>query len=147
MLDQIDAQVEEEVDTFQLPLLPPYLSPWRGSTKLPKDLDITKAKIQASLLLDDIKFKGLPLGHVPSLKFEYYDLADSDKFLELAKDMLWPRVWLLGVEKVGILNLRWLPHYHHMTITTFVIWQLLCLVHDGFMWFEEPILITTELIH
>lgn len=88
MFDQIDAQAKEEVDAFQLPSLPPYLSPWRGSTKLPKDLDIVKAELQALLLPDDIRFEGLPLGCVPSLKFEDWDLANSDKFPELAEDML-----------------------------------------------------------
>jgi len=122
-------------------------SPWKGSTEVPKDLDVAKAELQASILPDDIRFEGLLLGHVPSLKFEYWDLADCDKFPELAEDMLLPQVWLLGVEKAGILKLRWLPHYHCVTITTFVIRQLLCLVHDGFLWLEELIQITAELIH
>lgn len=76
------------MDVFQLPSLPLYLSPWHESTKLPKDLDIVKVELQAPLLLDDIRFEGLPLGHVPSLKFEDWDLADLDKFPELAEDML-----------------------------------------------------------
>jgi len=32
-------------------------------------------------------------------------------------------------------------------ITIFVIKQLLFLVHDGYLWLEEPIPITTDLIH
>ena len=38
-------------------------------------------------------------------------------------------------------------HFHHTPITIFVIRQLLCLVHDGYLWLEEPIPITVELIH
>jgi len=34
-----------------------------------------------------------------------------------------------------------------MPITIFVIRQLLCLGHDGYLWLEEPIPITAELIH
>lgn len=34
-----------------------------------------------------------------------------------------------------------------MAITAFVIWQLLCLVRDGFLWLEEPIPFTADLIH
>ena len=34
-----------------------------------------------------------------------------------------------------------------MPITIFVIRQLLCLVHDGYLWLEEPIPITEDLIH
>ena len=51
------------------------------------------------------------------------------------------------MEKVGLLNLRWIPHYHHVAITIFVICQLLCLVHDGYLWLEEPIHITANLVH
>jgi len=34
-----------------------------------------------------------------------------------------------------------------MPITIFVIRQLLCLVHDGYLWLEEPIPIMINLIH
>lgn len=55
--------------------------------------------------------------------------------------------WLQGVEKVGLLNLLWVPHYHHTPINIFVIRQLLFLVHDGCLWLEEPIPIMDHLIH
>jgi len=55
--------------------------------------------------------------------------------------------WLHGVEKVGLLNLLWVPHFHCAPITIFVIRQLLYLVHDGCLWLEEPIPITKNLIH
>lgn len=32
-------------------------------------------------------------------------------------------------------------------ITIIIIGQLLCLLHDGYLWLEEPILITADLIH
>ena len=51
------------------------------------------------------------------------------------------------MEKAGLLNLRWIPHYHHMAITIFVIRQLLCLVHDGYLWLDELIPITANLVH
>ena len=51
------------------------------------------------------------------------------------------------MEKARLLHLQWIPHYHCAPITIFVIWQLLCLVHDGYLWLEEPIPITTNLIH
>ena len=38
-------------------------------------------------------------------------------------------------------------HYHHTPVTIFIIKQLLCLVHDGCLWLEEPIPITIDLIH
>lgn len=50
-------------------------------------------------------------------------------------------------EKAGLLNLLWVLHFYRTPITIFVIRKLLCLVHDGCLWVEEPIPITTDLIH
>ena len=58
-----------------------------------------------------------------------------------------PWKWLRGVEKARLLHLLWVPHFHHTPITIFIIWQLLCLVHDGYLWLEEPIPIMADLIH
>ncbi len=58
-----------------------------------------------------------------------------------------PCKWLRGVEKLGLLNLLWMSHYHHAPMTIFFIRQLLCLVHDGYLWLEDPIPITIDLIH
>jgi len=57
------------------------------------------------------------------------------------------QMWLKGVEKAGLLNLLWVPHYNHTSVTILVIKQLLCLVHDGCLWLEELIPITDRLIH
>lgn len=81
------------------------------------------------------------------MKFEYSDLMDSEKFPQLASKKLIKHKWLRGVEKARLLHLRWIPHYHHAPITIFVIRQLLCLVHDGYLWLEELIPITANLIH
>lgn len=51
------------------------------------------------------------------------------------------------MEKVGLLHLLWIPHFHDKPITVFVIRQFLCLVHNGYLWLEEPIPITAKLIH
>ena len=58
-----------------------------------------------------------------------------------------PRKWITGVDKAGLLNLLWVPHYNHTPITLLFIKQLLCLVHNGCLWLEEPIPITDKLIH
>ena len=57
------------------------------------------------------------------------------------------RKWLCKVGKVKLLNLLWVPHFHRALITFFFIRQLLCVVHNGCLWLEEPIPITTYLIH
>ena len=51
------------------------------------------------------------------------------------------------MEKARLLHLLWIPHFHHDPITIFFIRKLLFLVHDGYLWLEEPIPITTDLIH
>lgn len=47
---------------------------------MPKDLDESKSSLQTLLLLDDIIFKGMHLGRMPTLKFEDLDLTDHKKF-------------------------------------------------------------------
>lgn len=51
------------------------------------------------------------------------------------------------VEEAGLLHLLWIPHFHRAPIMIFVIRQLLFLVHNGYLWLEEPIPITKKLIH
>ena len=128
---------------------------------MPKDLNKSKSSLQTLFLLDDIIFEGRHLGRVPNLKFEDWDLTGHEKFhhLETAQLMkpkqnivagvikLEPQKWLHRVEKAGLLNLIWVSHFHHAPITIFIIRQLLCLVHGGCLWLEEPIPITDHLIH
>lgn len=101
------------------------------------------------------------MGWIPLLKLEYWDLADHEKFLHLVTEQLmchffyttigmtafesWK--WLKGVEKAGLINLLCVSHYNHSPITVLVIKKLLCLVHDGCLWLEEPIPIIDILIH
>ena len=136
-----------------------YVPPRKGKTKVPKDLDKTKSSLQIFLLPDGIVFEGTHLGHVPTMKFEDWDLTDHEKFPHLETGNLMkqntegvvttlePWKWLCGVEKAELLHLLWIPHFHRTGITIFIIRQLLCLVHDGYLWLEEPIPITTDLSH
>lgn len=55
------------------------------------------------------------------MKFEEWDLADGEKFPQLAAEKLLKQKWLCGVERVGLLHLQWIPHYHHTSVTVFVI--------------------------
>lgn len=64
--------------------LPPYIFPWKGIAKILKDLEAMKSALETPLLLDEIRFDGLPLGRVPNIKFEYYDLVDNENFPQLA---------------------------------------------------------------
>jgi len=50
---------------------------------VPKYLDATKSSLQTPLLPDGIVFEGSHLGHVPTMKFEDWDLADIEKFPQL----------------------------------------------------------------
>lgn len=93
------------------------------------------------------------------MKFEDWDLVDSEKFPHLETSQLMkqskegpvialkPQKWLRSVEEAGLLHLIWIPHFHQAPIMIFVIRKLLCLVHNGYLWLEEPIPIAVELIH
>ena len=60
---------------------------------------------------------------------------------------LQPKEWLRKVEKAELLYLLSIPHFLQPPITILVIRQLLCLVHDGYLWIGKPVPIVVELIH
>ena len=141
--------------------LPEYIPLWKGKMKVTKDLYSGKFMVSTPLLPEQVIFEGAFLAHNLVLKMEDWDLADHAKFphLEIPHLMkpkentavgvteLEPQKWLHGVEKVGLLNLLLVPHFHRAPITIFIIRQSLCLMHDGFLWLEEPIPIMEDLIH
>lgn len=132
----------------------------RGKTKVPKDINESKVTLHIPLMPDEIVFEGRNLGWVLLLKLEDQDLADTEKFLHLVREQIRHHIvhtttrmntlelqkWLRGVDKAGLLNLLWVSHYNHTPIIVLVIKQLLCLVHNGCLWLEEPIPITNRLI-
>ena len=93
------------------------------------------------------------------MKFEDWDLADSEKLPHLETShlmkqskegsviVLQPWKWLRRVEEAKLLHLLWIPHFHRAPMMIFVIRQMLCLVHDGYLWLEEPIPIMSEIMH
>lgn len=158
-LQALNAKVEEAQDMEEdiqpvcsATKLLEYVPPRKGKTKIPKDLDATKSVLQTLLLPNGIVFEGSHLGYVPIMKFEYWDLKDNEKFPHLETESLMKqstegpvitlelRKWLHSVEKAGLLHLLWIPHFNYVPITIFIIRQLLCLLHDGYLWLEEPIL-------
>ena len=109
-----------EVDTqptHSATKLPTYVPSRKGKAKVPKDLDETKSSLQTPLLPYGIMFEGTHLGHVLSLKFEYLDLVDHEKFPHIKIGNLMthntagvvtasePQKWLREVEKDVLLNL------------------------------------------
>lgn len=58
-----------------------------------------------------------------------------------------PVEWIHRVNQSRLLNLLWVPHYHHSNINLICIKKLLTLVHDGCLWLSMPIPITVLLIH
>lgn len=87
----VEEEEDMEVDIqpmHSVARLPEYVPLWKGKAKVPKDLDATKSALQTLLLLDGIKFEGLLVGCVPTLKFEDWDLVDSKKFPHLETESL-----------------------------------------------------------
>lgn len=62
---------------------PAYVPLQKGKSKLPKDLDATNSSLETPLLPGGIVIEGLHLGRVPTMKFEDWDLAGSEKFPHL----------------------------------------------------------------
>jgi len=70
---------------------------------------------------------------MPTMKFEDWDLPDSEKFPHLETKnlmkqntegeeiMLETQKWLRSVEKARLLHLLWIPHFHCTPINIFII--------------------------
>lgn len=115
--------------------LPEYIPSCQGKVKVLKDLDEGQFLLNTPLLPENITFQGSRLVCIPHLKLEYWDLGDIEWFPQLAIDtfvkqffykefgvtMLELVEWIRGVNKAGLLNLLWVPHYHHTPISVIVI--------------------------
>lgn len=55
---------------------------------------------------------------------------------------LQPEEWLRKVEEARLLCLLSIPHFLQPPITILVIRQLLYLVHNGYLWIDNPVHIT-----
>jgi len=87
LVEEEDVEMEVETQGVDpITQLPEHVPPYKGKAKVPKDIDEIKSSLQTSLLPDDIVFEGPHLGRVPVLKFEYWDLADHEKFPHLATE-------------------------------------------------------------
>jgi hypothetical protein len=100
------------------------------------------------------------LGHIGKLKYLDHDVADTDKFLELAKRVYMetmgtnrvgepidqPLQWETGLEKIGILGLVDLPHFGHGKYETSCVKQLLAVTHGGDIWLDKLVSIDVDLI-
>lgn len=138
--EEKDEDMEEETEGMDpLTRFLAYVPLQKWKVKVPKDLDDSKSSLQILLLPDDIIFEGAHLGWLPSLKFEDWDLVGHNKFPHLVTAKLMKpkkhtvmevielelRKWLHGVKMAGLLNLFWVPHYHHTLVTIFIIRKLL----------------------
>lgn len=157
---EVGEEMEEDIQPVRvIAKLPKYVPPRKGRVKVPKYLDVVKSALQTPLLQEEILFEGSDLGHMPMMKFEYWDLTDSENFPHLETSQLMkqskegfitvlqPQKWLRMVEEAGLLHLLLISNFHWAPIMMFVIRKLLFLVHNGYLWLEEPIPITVELIH
>jgi len=94
--------MEEDIQhTHSATKLPAYVPPWKRKTKVSKDLDKTKSSLQTPLLPDDIMFEGTHLGCVPTMKFEYWDIADREKFAHLETRNLMKQEQQKGAQTQG----------------------------------------------
>lgn len=79
----VDVEDIEVEGSDPITKLPEYVPLRKGKTKVPKDIDESKAALHIPLLPDEIIFEGPRLGWVPLLKLEDWDLANTKKFPHL----------------------------------------------------------------
>lgn len=154
--EDIDAKDMEPICKFL-----DYIPLCKGKEKVTKDPDAERFLIHKPLLPESITFEGPRLVRVSHLKMEDWDLVENERFPHLKTEnymkqvyykessvtALEPVEWIRGVNKSGLLNLLWEPHYHHSKRNIIIIKQFLTLVHDGCLWLSMPIPITDMLIH
>jgi len=154
--EYIDAEGMEPIKK-----IPEYVPPHKGKVKVTKDPNSDKLSISTPLLPKKVPLEGLWLARILLLKMEDWDLADHARFPHLETDKYMKHVyyvksgvttlgtveWICSVENSGLLNLLWVPHYHHTPINTICVRQLLTLVHDGCLWLGGHIPITDMIIH
>jgi len=68
--------------------LPKYVPPRKGKAKVPKDMVTVKSALETPLLPYGILFEGLVLGCIPMIKFEDWDLVNSEKYPHLETSQL-----------------------------------------------------------
>lgn len=84
-----EEDVEEDIQSLHSAVkLPAYVPLRKGKTKVQKDLDATKSSLQTPLLPNGIIFEGTHLGRIPTIKFEDWDLTNSEKFPHLEMETL-----------------------------------------------------------
>jgi hypothetical protein len=100
------------------------------------------------------------LCHIRKFKYLDHDIADEDKFLELAKRVYMetvgtslfgepldrPLQWETELEKTRILGLVDLPHFGRGQHRTKCIKKLLAVTYDGDIWLDKLVSIDVELI-
>lgn len=138
---------------------PKYVPLRKGKAKVPTNLDDIDNLLITLSLLKGVLVEITMTRCISTMKFEYWDLTDTTKFPHLATSELMeqsaegtvttlqPKEWMRKVEKAELLCLLSIPHFLWPPITILVIRQLLCLVHDGYLWLDKPIHITIEPIH
>lgn len=114
--------------------------------------------LQMPLTPQKVPFKGDMFGKIPLVKFDDYDQANEETFLELALEYYLERVlyenvvkvepmpWAHELSNAGIFNFLRIPHFGRYLITNFCMCQLLALVHDGCLWIQNIIPIDAALI-
>ena len=112
-----------------------YIPSCKGKVKVPKEPYAGQFLLNTLMLPENITFEDSCLVQIPHLKLEDWDLADHKHFPHLDKNTYMKRVfykesgvivlepveWISRVNKSGLLNLLWVPHYHCSNINLIVI--------------------------
>jgi hypothetical protein len=97
---------------------------------------------------------------VERLIYTDHDVSDSIKFPEFMQyvymeslgigpfgdPIMYPKQWAIGLENNGILKLVQIPHFSRGKEVNNYVKQLMAVLHGGFLWLEEYVLIVVDLV-
>lgn len=88
-------------------MLPKYIRPCKAIAKFPNDPDNEKFMVSTPLLLEKVVFEGTLLTHISTLKMEYWDLGDHEKFPQLEPTKYISKVYYKETKVTRLEPMKW----------------------------------------
>lgn len=88
-------------------MLPEYIPPWKGKTKVTKDPDLGKFGVSTPLMLEQVTFKGPRLAYILLLKMEDWDLVDHETFPHLATHKYTMNIYYYEARVIYLEPMQW----------------------------------------
>jgi len=101
-VEELDTKEIEHVSHF-----PVYIPPWKGKTKVTKDLDSRKFLVLTPLLLEQVEFEGTTLAWIAMLKMEDWDLTNHERFPHFATKKYMMKIYYEETRVTQLELMKW----------------------------------------